>query len=241
MAEPLRLLAAGSLSGALAGLGPVAGRAVLARFGPSGLLREGIEGGAPWDVLASADTGHPERLHRAGLAGPPQVFCGNGLALILRPGIDGPDAAALLQRADLRLGISTPGNDPSGDYAVQALARLGPDALARAQPMTGAPGLPQAPAGRNPYAWLVTEGAADLMLTYRSNALAACRDTPGLRVLDLPAALQVRARYALCVRAGAAADAQALAAHLLSPGVQRALQDHGFEPSSHADTTETLP
>lgn len=241
MAEPLRLLAAGSLSGALTGIGPVAGRTVVARFGPSGLLREGIEGGVPWDVLASADTDHPLRLHRAGLAGPPQVFCGNRLCLILRAGIAGADAAALLQRADLRLDISTPGNDPSGDYAVQALARLGPDALARARPLTGAPGLAQAPVGRNPYAWLVTDGAADLMLTYRSNALAACRDTPGLRVLDLPAALQVRARYALCVRTGAGADAQALAAHLLSPAMQRALQDHGFEPFSVADTTETLP
>jgi molybdenum ABC transporter molybdate-binding protein len=241
MAEPLHLLAAGSLSGPLAGIGPVAGRAVLARFGPSGLLREAVEDGAPWDVLVSADTGHPARLHRAGLSGPPRVFCANRLALILRPGIAGADAAALMERSDLRLGISTPGNDPSGDYAVQALARLGPAVLARARPLTGAPGLALAPPGRNPYAWLVTDGEADLMLTYRSNALAACRDTPGLRVLDLPAALQVRARYALCLRAGAGAQAQALVAHLLSSPVLGALQDHGFEPPSASDITEAAP
>lgn len=120
MAEPLHLLAAGSLADALSGIAPVCNNPVAAVFGPSGLLREQIEQGTPWDVFASADTGHPVRLHAAGLGASPRIVCGNTLALILRPGLQGDDAAELQANPDMRLGISTPGNDPSGDYAVAA-------------------------------------------------------------------------------------------------------------------------
>lgn len=235
MAEALVLLAAGSLSGALGGIGPVAGRPVRADFGPSGLLRARIEGGAAWDVFASADTGHPARLQAAGLGTAPRVFCSNRLALILRPGLslnlDGAEAAALLRRPDLRLGISTPGNDPSGDYALDALDRLDPGLAARALRLTGAPDLPRPPEGRNPYAWLVASGAADLFLTYRTNARVACADTPGLSALDLPEALQPRAEYALTARTGADTGPAALAEYLLSAPVQARLAALGFEPA----------
>lgn len=231
MAEALVLLAAGSLSAALAGIGPVADRPVEGVFGPSGLLRARIEGGAAWDVFASADTGHPARLHAAGLGTAPRVFCANRLALIRRAGLGGIDAAALLRRTDLRLGISTPGNDPSGDYALDALDRLDPGLAARALRLTGAPGLPRPPEGRNPYAWLVASGAADLFLTYRTNARAACADTPGLSALDLPKALQPQAEYALTVRVGADPGAKVLADHLLSAPVRARLAALGFDPA----------
>ncbi|TVQ53130.1 MAG: hypothetical protein EA355_13895 [Rhodobacteraceae bacterium] len=94
MGEILRLLAAGSLSRAMTGLGLVAGRPVAAAFGPSGLLRAGIEGGAPWDVFASADTSHPARLRAADIGTAPRVFRRNTLALRVRPGLTRPDAAA---------------------------------------------------------------------------------------------------------------------------------------------------
>lgn len=230
MSEPLRLLAAGSLAGALAGPGPVAGRQVAAEFGPSGLLRARIERGAAWDVFASADTGHPARLHAAGLGTAPRVLCHNALSLILRPGLPGDDAVTLLSRADLRLGISTPGNDPSGDYALAALDRLGPDLGDRALRLTGASGLPQPPPGRNAYAWLLETGAADLFLTYRTNARAALADAPGLRALDLPGAIAVHATYAMTTRPGAGPAAQALARRLLSPDTRDRLAALGFDP-----------
>jgi molybdate transport system substrate-binding protein len=188
MDEPLRLLAAGSLAKAFAALEDVAGRPVEAVFGASGPLRARIERGEAWDVFASADTDHPAVLHRNGVAASPRVFCHNTLSLILRPGLEGNDATALLKRPDLRLGISTPGNDPSGDYAVEALRGLdsvepgaGDAAIARARQLTGAPGLPAPPEGHNTYAWLVMSGATDLFLTYRTNARAAQGDTPALR------------------------------------------------------------
>lgn len=240
MGETLRLLAAGSLSRALTGLGPVADRSVAAAFGPSGLLRAGIEDGTPWDVFASAAPCHPARLHAADIGTAPRVFCRNTLSLLVRPGLTGPDATALLRRPDLRLGIATPGNDPSGDYAVAALDRLAPGLGARALRLTGAPGLLQPPQGRNAYAWLLASGAADLFLTYRSNALAALQDTPGLRALDLPDALQVRASYAMTTRKGASDAAEALAERILSVEVQARLAALGFEPvGDHAATGVT--
>jgi ABC-type molybdate transport system substrate-binding protein len=248
MADPLRLLAAGSLRQALAGLEPVAGRPVAASFGASGLLRARIELGEAWDVFASADTNHPAALHRAGLGASPRVFCHNALSLILRPGLEGLDATALLLRPDLRLGISTPGNDPSGDYAVEALRRLGTLALgagdsviARARQLTGAPRLPAAPQGRNTYAWLVTSGAADLFLTYRTNALAARQDTHNLSILDLPDALQVRATYALTTRAEAPPAARTLADRILAPHTQSRLAALGFEPARALQIEGSFP
>jgi ABC-type molybdate transport system substrate-binding protein len=144
--------------------------------------------------------------------------------------LPGDDAAALLTRPDLRLGISTPGNDPSGDYAVAALDRLAPGLGDRALRLTGAPGLPRAPQGRNPYAWVLDTGAADLFLTYRTNAVAAIADTPGLRMLDLPEAIQIRATYALTTRIDAGPAAEALARRVLSPETQGLLAALGFDP-----------
>jgi molybdate transport system substrate-binding protein len=66
MDRALHLLAAGSLSQVLTGLGPVSGRQVVSRFAPSGLLRAQIEAGVQWDVFVSADQDHPARLHKLG-------------------------------------------------------------------------------------------------------------------------------------------------------------------------------
>ena len=228
LSSTLRLLAAGSLAEAFAGLASGGGGAVDPVLGPSGLLAERIVAGARWDVFASADTGHPGRLHRAGLATPPRVFCRNALALVLRPGLGGRDAMALLRDGRLRLGISTPGNDPSGDYAVAALDRLDPGLARRALRVTGAPGLPRPPDARNVYAWVVSSGQVDMMLTYRSNAIAACRDTPDLGSLDLPAAVQPDIAYALTTRIGAGPEAAGLARIILSGAVQARLAGLGF-------------
>ncbi|MFQ6540208.1 substrate-binding domain-containing protein [Aphanothece stagnina] len=248
MDDPIRLHAAGSLSRALAGIDRIGGRTVAAEFGASGLLRARILHGADWDLFASADVTHPAALHAAGIADRPRIFCHNGLSLIVRAGLEGADALALLRRDDLRLGTSTPGNDPSGDYAMAALARLeailpgaGRAAMARAVPLTGAPGLPEPPAGRNTYAWLVTSGRADLFLTYRTTARAAVQDSPALRALDLPDAVQVRASYALTTRRGAPAQAVALADHILSPSFQTHLSALGFDPARDGPTEGRSP
>ena len=90
--EPVRLYAAGSLRVALtevaAAFEKQTGTAVTREFGASGLLRERIEKGAPAEVFASADMGHPQTLQRAGRSGPVVPFARNRLCALAAPEVN---------------------------------------------------------------------------------------------------------------------------------------------------------
>jgi molybdate transport system substrate-binding protein len=78
-ATPLAVAAAADLRGTLEELkaGFEAGHPgvqLLLTFGASGSLTAQIQQGAPFDVFLSADTGFPEQLQKAGLAGAQDVF-----------------------------------------------------------------------------------------------------------------------------------------------------------------------
>jgi molybdate transport system substrate-binding protein len=122
-ADTLHVFAAGSLTDAFSDLlrrfpaGPDS--VAPADYGPSGLLREKIETGAPADILASADMdqarrlafGHPERSVI--------TFTRNRLCVLARDAI-GLTPINMLDRLldpSVRLATSTPGADPGGDYA----------------------------------------------------------------------------------------------------------------------------
>lgn len=236
------LRAAGSLKVAL---GDVAcafsaewGVPVEAAFGPSGLLRRGIEGGEPAHVFASADMDHPRALREAGRGGPVARLARNRLCALARPGLAvTPDSLLdVMLDPDVRLGTSTPGADPSGDYARALFGKaeaLRPGARAvlegKALQLTGGPDSAEAPQGRNPYGWVMESGKADLFLTYRTNAILARKEVPGLGVVPVPAPLAVGADYGLIVLDGAPVDAWRLAVHILSPAGQAVLAGHGFE------------
>jgi molybdate transport system substrate-binding protein len=122
-AESLRVMGAGSLNAAFADLlrGFPAGADNVAapEFGPSGLMREKIEAGADVDLFASADMGQARRL---AVGRPERVvihFTRNRLCAVARTGV-GLTPGNLLDRLldpAVRLATSTPGADPSGDYA----------------------------------------------------------------------------------------------------------------------------
>jgi len=141
---------------------------------------------------------------------------------------------ALLDR-EVRVGMSTPGCDPSGDYALAMFARA--DALvpgagdrlsAKALRLTGSPQAPKGPPGRGTYAWIMESGQADAFITYRSNAIACCREWPQGRLVELPPALQVSVEYGLSVRRGAPAAAARFAAFLREASAQALLTRYGF-------------
>lgn len=238
---PVVLYAAGSLREALttitAAWEAATGHRVAAQFGPSGVLRQRIEGGEPAQILASADTEHPQKLARAGGWGAPVVFVRNRLCALAVPAVQVPAGGLLelLLQPTLRLATSTPRVDPSGDYAWELFHRaegLRPGAFAtlsaKALQLTGASDSPQPPTGRSTYAWNLEQGRADVFLTYCTNAVAAQREVPALQVLAIPADLQVAAAYALTVRSGAPAAAQALADALLAPPAQAVFRRLGF-------------
>jgi ABC-type molybdate transport system substrate-binding protein len=247
--EPLRLLAAGSLRAALTevaqGFREAGGGAVTTVFAPSGLLRERIAAGEAVDVFASANMTHPLAVARdRGL--PVVLFARNRLCALARPGLAVTTDTLLERMLDpaLRLGISTPRADPSGDYAVASFARadaLRPGAeaalLHKALRLTGGPDSLPPPEGRNLYAWVI-ESRADLFLTYCTNAMAAAAELPGARMVQLPEALAVGAEYGLVVP-GERPGAARLGLFILSPQGQMILARHGFEAPTLPK--ETLP
>jgi ABC-type molybdate transport system substrate-binding protein len=240
-ATPVAVYAAGSLREAMtaiaAGYEQHSGGKVTLTFGASGLLRQRIEQGEGAQVFASADTDHPQRLAARGGWQSPQVFARNSLCALTGSQVDATPQTLLatMLRADVRVGTSTPKADPSGDYAWALFRKaeaVQPGAYARldakAQQLTGGPQSPQPPAGRSTYAWLMDEGRADVFLTYCTNAVAAQREVPRLKVVQVPAELQVGAAYGLTVRADAPPAARAFVAYVLSAEGQAVLQRAGF-------------
>lgn len=241
---PVKVYAAGSLrapltQAALAFEARQPGQRIELVFGASGLLRERIAGGEVADVFASANMAHPQSLASFGY-GATHVFARNGLCALVRPGLNlTPQTlvAALLDRS-LKLGISTPLADPSGDYAFVLFERVeqsgsGPEGSAallksRALQLTGGPHSPRPPADRNVYGVLVARGQADIFMTYCTNALIAQGEQPSLQVVQVPVQINVSADYGLAVRRTSTPAAQLFANYLLSAPGQGVLARYGF-------------
>lgn len=239
--DTARLHAAGSLRAAMTDIADAFEKAHGAKveraFGPSGLLRQRIEGGEAAEVYASANMKHPAALSSAGRSSAVVLFARNRLCAIAQPGVAvTPDGLLdVLLDPKIRVGTSTPKADPAGDYAFQVFDKaeaLRPGAgrtlRDKALQLTGGPDSAKPPKGRNPYGWVMSEQRADVFLTYCTNAVLAARDTQGLRIVALPEALAVGADYGLTVVDGASPLAWQLAMHILSPASQRILASYGF-------------
>src|SRR5262245_3584437 len=85
-AADVLLHAAGSLREALTDMGrsfeSVIGIKVQSKFGPSGMLRDEIAGGAKAEVFASANMEHPQALAKAGKSAPVILFARNRLCAL---------------------------------------------------------------------------------------------------------------------------------------------------------------
>lgn len=133
-----------------------------------------------------------------------------------------------------RVGTSTPLADPSGDYAQQLfdhLERLLPgqgSALRnRAVALVGGPDSAPIPAGRLAAEYLIAESQADIFLGYASyaDALAAC---PQVKVRMLPATLDLKVTYGLCLLGEGCVVAEELVAFILGAQGQRIFQQMGM-------------
>jgi len=240
-AETVSLYAAGSLKGALTDVAKAfeaaSGNTVQAKFGASGLLKDEIASGAKADVFASANMEHPQALSQAKKSGPVVLFARNRLCALVKPGLE-VNSASLLERMldpQIKLGISTPKADPSGDYAIEVFRKAeaiksGARAALenKALQLTGGPSSPQPPPGRTIYGALVAQGAADIFLTYCTNALVAQKENPGQQIVTLTDMLAVGADYGLTVMTGSSAAAQRLVEFIVSPEGQKILVSHGF-------------
>jgi ABC-type molybdate transport system substrate-binding protein len=241
--ETVILYAAGSLRGALSEVAKSFEAAtnlkVNAKYGPSGLLRDEIAGGAKAEVFASANMSHPESLAKASKSGPVTMFARNRLCALVKPGL-AVTAATLLEKMldpGVKLATSTPKADPAGDYAFESFAKadkIKPGAREvlekKARQLTGGPNSPPPPKDRSVYGALIADGQADIFLTYCTNAVVAQRENAGQQIVALPEALAVGADYGLTVIHGASANAAKFATYILGADGQRILAKHGFAP-----------
>lgn len=240
-ADTVTLYAAGSLTAALTEIVATFEKHhavdVRTRFGPSGLLREAIEQGEQTDVFISANMAHPQRLQALGWGASIVLYAHNRLCALARPGlaIDSDTLLAVLLDKNTRIGTSTPGADPSGDYAWQLFQRAESlragsfQALSgKAKMLLGGRESQPVPTGRTPYAWVMEQDQADVFLTYCTNVEAARRENSSLQGIALPHELAVGADYGLLVSDRAHTPALDLARFLLSPTAASLLQQHGF-------------
>lgn len=211
-AEPLRVYAAGSLTGAfnalLEAFGTPPGAGAQPTYGPSGLLRERLERGEGADLFASADMGQPRRLTAAGRGTPVVMFARNRMCALGRERLGITPANVLDRLLDpaVKLATSTPGADPGGDYAWAVFARadqVHPGAKAaleaKAQQLVGGPSMAPLVPGQGPSEGVFLSGKADVMLGYCSGTAGLRRAVPDLVAVPLPPELEVGPAYGMTV------------------------------------------
>lgn len=242
--EEVTVFAAGSLRAALTEVArafeaAAPSASVRLVFGASGLLKDRIAAGEHADVFASANMAHPQALAAAGKAQPVRRFARNTLCALAsaKLGVTPANLVDRLLDPAVKVGISTPRADPSGDYAMQMFERIEQQGRAgafaaldaKALRLTGGPDSPPPPAGRNVYGVLVAEGRADIFVTYCTGALVAVAEQPGLVSVAVPEAINVGADYGVTV-IGDAPAARRFVDFLLGPRGQAILIRQGFGP-----------
>jgi len=242
---PLHVYAAGSLRGAVRSLAAIYektnGQPIDIVFGPAGLLLDRIEKDGGADLFLSANMNHPEQLARAGKSLPPVIFARNALCALARKdlGLTTENFLPRLLDPATRIGTSTPGADPGGDYAWMLFARA--DALKtgagklladKAQKLVGGTLVPPPAAGANPVAQFVKEGTVDLFIGYCSHG-SAMPDN-GLVSVKAPDDINVAVDYGMTIIEGGDPQRQWAAArfalYLLTPAAQKIFADFGFTP-----------
>lgn len=251
-AAPLRVYAAGSTRGVLAAIADdytkATGQRFELTFGPAGLLSDRIrkEGGA--DIYVSADMGHPRRLFVEGLGTGPVIFARNRLCVTGRAELGLTQATLLdtLLEPSIKIGTSTPGADPGGDYAWQFFDRAetvhagAKEALVRnARQLVGGPTSPKLPAGETAIHYYFTRHEADVFIGYCSSHTkigAETKKPPDLPLtrVEVPPPLAMPINYGLTIPVtGDAARKDAayrFALYLVSADAQRRLPEYGFLP-----------
>ncbi len=178
------MMAAGSLKDALtaafADYGKQHGATFAPVWGPSGVLRERLQKGEAFDVFASAALPHAQALTDAGISGASVMFARNALCIVTSAGrpLDGNNLVETLLKPGVRIGTSTPGADPGGDYTWELFHRIEAGGAAgafeilskKAQQLFGGATTAAPVDGRHRLLAALDDGKIDLFVYYCSSA-----------------------------------------------------------------------
>jgi len=248
-AEPVEILAAGSLRGVvsdLAAVGNALGVQVKSDFGGSGLLRERIEKGEKADLFLSADLASPRKLQALGRTVlPVVVFARNRMCIVSRKsaGVTQKNVVDRLLAKDVRLKTSAPIADPSGDYAWAIFDRIEaarPGAGATLKEKAQANMTVTAPStvpGQSAAAALFAANLIDMSITYCSASAGLEKEITELVSIEVPPALDPHPMYGIAVLSDRP-EVLRLVVLLLSEEGQALIERNGLQPLS---ATETPP
>jgi molybdate transport system substrate-binding protein len=242
-AQEIRLVAAGSLTDAfnvmIAEYGKRHPVHVTTTWGPSGVLRDSLERGAPLDIFASAALPHAQVLTDNAISGPSVLFVRNTLCAIV-PAASTVTTGTLVEfllKPETRLATSTPKADPGGDYTWRLFELIDHDhtgayaaLTGKAQQLFGGATMTTLVNGRHRLNLALDNGVADIGIYYRSWGHQAAAEAGKYRMMPLPADLTVGAEYGLTLSMRAPTEAVGFAMYILSPKGQKTLKDFGFVP-----------
>lgn len=244
-AEPVEILAAGSLRGVvtdLATAGNALGVPVKADFGGSGLLRERIEKGEKADLFLSADLASPRKLQALGRTVLPVVaFARNRMCIVSRKsaGVTQKNLVDRLLAKEVRLKTSAPIADPSGDYAWAIF-----DRIESARPGAGATlkqkaqanmsvAAPSTAPGQSAAAALFAADLIDMSITYCSASAGLEKEITELVSIEVPPALDPHPMYGIAVLSDRP-EVLRVVVLLLSEEGQALIARNGLQPLSAA-------
>jgi molybdate transport system substrate-binding protein len=240
--QPLSVLSAGSMRHAfpaiITAFGELNDTPVSLTLGPAGLLRERIEAGEHFDLFASANMAHPRHLAAQGISDEAICFTRNRLCVLARSdlGLTTTNLLDVITDPRIKIGTSTPGDDPSGDYAFEVFELieakhpgLGEPLKSRARQLVGGRSSSPTPPGKGA-GWLIVDGEVDLFLSYYSNGRRLKSD-PAISVVALPEEFSPSIEYGVTIRKDGRTEAEQLRDFLLSSDGQRILAQNGFEPA----------
>lgn len=211
-------------------------------FGPAGLLRQRIEQGEGCDLFLSANLAHPQTLAHAIPGSEVTCFTRNSVVVVAqrRFGLRADTFLDTLLDPATRIGTSTPGADPGGDYADALFGkagqvRPGADVLlrAKAQHLVGGEVAPMASTPGHPIGHFLAAEVVDVFFCYRTTALTL---NSTFDVVVPPVSLAVDAPYGLVVLATEPirkAMAHAFVARLMTDEGQARFIRHGFLTLQH--------
>jgi len=187
-------------------------------FDSSATLVTQIQGGAPADVFASADTSNMDKLTMANLiSGTSQVFAKNQLEIATKPG-NPKNVKTLSDLETVGVVALCAASAPCGKYAEQVLKQANvtiPEKnITRGQNATATVGM-------------VSQGDASAGIVYVTDVKGAGSAVDGVVI---PADQNAIATYPIATlkNASSSATAQAFVSYVLSPAGQQVLQSYGF-------------